>query len=233
MSPAPGDWKVLEHGPLQVLADNLWWVDGSVPRMSLRRNMTVARMDDGGLIIHNAIALDDEGMARLLAFGEPSYLVVPNAFHRIDAAAYKKRFPSLRVFAPRGARAKVSQVVPVDGTYQDFPTDSSVSLEALPGVNDAEGAMKVRSADGVTLVLNVDRKRDLLGFLITSAMGSAPGPRISRLAKWALVKDKAALRAHLEQLADTPRLVRLVVAHEKVARGPDAALALRQAATYL
>ena len=64
-------------------------------------------------------------------------------------------------------------------------------------------------------------------------MGSAPGPRVSRLAKAALVKDPAALRRDLERLAETPRLARLVVAHEKVASGPDAASALRQAATCL
>jgi hypothetical protein len=47
------------------------------------------------------------------------------------------------------------------------------------------------------------------------------------------VNDKAALRADLERYARTPNLVRLIVAHEKVARGPDAARALQTAATYL
>jgi len=37
----------------------------------------------------------------------------------------------------------------------------------------------------------------------------------------------------LERLATTPDLQRLIVAHEKVASGPDAANALRTAATYL
>ncbi len=238
MTDAAGQWKVLDHGSIRELAGNLWWVDGALPRMSLRRTMTVARMSDGGLVIHNGIALNDQELARLLALGTPSYLLVPNAIHRTDAPAYKKRFPALRVLAPRGACAKVAQVVAVDGSYDDFPVDSSVSLEGLPGMNDAEGAMRVQSPDGVTIVLNdivfnMDRKRDLLGFLITTALGSAPGPRVSRLAKLVLVKDKAALRTRLEQLAATPRLVRLIVAHEKVASGADAAAALRQAATYL
>lgn len=55
--------------------------------------------------------------------------------------------------------------------------------------------MVARSTDGLTLVLNdavfnTDRERDLLG--------SAPGPRVSGLAKLALIKDKKALRRDLE-----------------------------------
>jgi hypothetical protein len=37
----------------------------------------------------------------------------------------------------------------------------------------------------------------------------------------------------LERYAALPDLVRVIVAHEKVARGADASAALRQAATYL
>lgn len=108
----------------------------------------------------------------------------------------------------------------------------------LHGVGDAEGAMLVRSKDGVTVVLNdavfnMDRKRDPLGFLFTTLLGSAPGPRVSRLVKLFYVKNRKALREDLERFADHPDLVRLVVAHEKVAKGPDAAKALKRAATYL
>jgi hypothetical protein len=126
----------------------------------------------------------------------------------------------------------------VDGTYEDFPEDTSVALQMIPGVNEKEGAMIVRSSDGVTVVLNdvvmnMDRKRDPLGFIFTTLMGSAPGPRVSKLAKLALVKDRQALRAELERLAAIPNLVRLVVSHENVATGKDAAEALRKAAAFL
>ena len=111
-------------------------------------------------------------------------------------------------------------------------------LEALAGVRDAEGVMRVRSSDGTSLVLNdavfnMDRKRDLLGFLFTTVMGSAPGPRVSRLGKLLLVEDQAALRADLLRLAELPDLVRVIVAHEKVAHGPEAAASLRAASAYL
>jgi hypothetical protein len=79
----------------------------------------------------------------------------------------------------------------------------------------------------------MDKKTDLLGYLVTTIFGSAPGPRVSRLTKLVFVKDKKALRKDLERFAEYPDLVRLVVAHEKVAKGPEAASALKTAATYL
>jgi hypothetical protein len=232
------DWSVLEHGPLLTLAENIWWVDGTVPRLPLRRCMTVARASDGRLIIHNAIALNEQAMTELLALGEPAWLLVPNGYHRIDAPAYKKRFPALRVLAPRGSRAKVVEVVTVDGSYEDFSADGSVQLEPLPGVGETEGFMRVRSNDGITIVLNdvvfnMDSRRNLFGRLVTTLMGSAPGPRVPRLAKMTFIKDKLALRRKLEELAETPGLIRLIVAHEKIASGVDAAAALRLAATFL
>jgi len=232
------EWRVLRHGPLQRLSDNLWWVEGDLPGMSLKRVMTVARRSDGTLVIHSAIALGDQAQRELEALGRPAYLIVPNGWHRLDAPAYKKRYPDLRVHAPRGSRAEVEQVIAVDGTYEDYPADEAVRLETLHGVNETEGAMLVRSEDGTTVVLNdvvfnMDRKKDVLGWLFTTVMGSAPGPRISRMSKWMLIKDRAAFRADLERYAALPGLVRLVVAHEKVAHGADAALALQRALTYL
>ena len=232
------EWKVLPHGPIVKLAENLWWVQGSLPGMTLKRTMSVARLADGRLVIHNGIALDEAGMRELEAFGSPAFLLVPSGIHRLDAPAYKARYPGLTVLTPRNARAKVEELLEVDGTYEDFPSDATVKLQRLPGLDDKEGAMLVRSPDGLSLVLNdavfnMDKKRDVLGYLFTTLLGSAPGPRVSRLAKLMLVKDRAALRTELLRYAEEPDLVRLIVAHEKVASGADAKVALRAAATYL
>jgi hypothetical protein len=238
MPKAHADWKVLEHGPIERLADNLWRVEGALPGMSLRRTMTVVRRHDGSLLLHSPIALDDARRQELEALGPIAVLVVPNAGHRLDAPAYKARYPSAVVFCPRGGRPKIAEVVAVDGTYDDYADDGVLRFETLEGVAAAEGAMIVRSEDGVTIVLNdvvmnMDTKKDALGYLFTTVMGSAPGPRVSRLVRLLFVKDQPALRRHLERLSTMPRLQRLIVAHEKLATGPAAAAALREAATYL
>lgn len=233
-------WLVREHGPILKLAENLWRVEGSLPGMSLRRNMTVVRKANGALIIHSAIALEEGAQRELEGWGTPTYLLIPNHGHTLDAAAYKARYPALEIFTPRGGIRQVEEKTkaPVDGGYEDFPSDDEVRLETLHGVNDGEGAMLVRSRDGLTVVLNdcvfnMDRKRDVLGFLFTTVMGSAPGPRVSRLAKLLFIKDQAALRQDLLRLSELPDVQRLIVAHEKVADGPAARAALQRAATYL
>ena len=96
-----------------------------------------------------------------------------------------------------------------------------------------------RLEDGITLILgdvvfNMDMKKDLLGRLFLTLAGSAPGPRVHRLFRLMVVKDRAVLRRQLEQLAETPLLKRLLVAHEKLTTGgPEAAAVLRKAARYL
>lgn len=231
-------WQVLDHGPLERLADNLWRVKGALPGMSLQRAMTIVRRADGSLVLHSVICMNEPQMRELESLGVPTVMIVPNHGHRLDAPAYKKRFPGLRVYAPAGGREKIAEVVPVDGTFADFPSDDEVRLEMLHGVKEGEGAMLVRSSDGLTVVLNdtmhnMDKKRDLLGRIFTTLMGSAPGPRVSRMAKLFYVDDQPALRRDLLRYAAMPGLVRLIVAHEKVAHGPEAAAALREAATYL
>jgi hypothetical protein len=231
-------WKPLSHSPIQRLSENLWRVEGTVPGMSLKRVMTIVRHSDGCLIFHSPIILDDPSIQEVENWGTPAFLLIPSGYHRMDSPAYKKRYPSLRVFAPKGSRNKIEEVISVEGTYDEFPKGGATELTTLPGVGDTEGLMLVHSSDGVTVVLNdvvmnMDRKQDLLGYLFTTVLGSAPGPRVSRLSKLLVVKDKLALRAELERLSSLPNLVRLIVSHEKIATGDEARDALRTAATYL
>jgi hypothetical protein len=234
---ADDDWKVLPHEPIEKLTENLWRVVGTLPRIPMRRVMTVARLGDGRLVIHSAVAMDEPSMAQLEAWGTPSFLIVPNRWHRMDAPRFKRRYPAIKVLTPPRGRKLVAAVVPVDATSEDFG-DEHVQLDPLAGVGDGEQLLRVRSKDGVTLVLtdcvfNMARPRDFLSRTVTTLMGSAPGPRVSRLFKAAVIKDRDAFRAELERLAATPQLQRLIVAHDRLATGADAAAALRQAATYV
>jgi len=233
-------WHVREHGPIEKLADNLWRVQGSLPGMSLRRTMTVVRRRSGELVIHSAIALENAAMHELESWGTPCFLLIPNRGHTLDAAAYRKRYPAIKVFTPRGGVKQVEGKIHgvIDGDYEAFPSDDEVRLSTLHGVADGEGVMLVRSSDGLTVVLNdcvmnMDKKRDLLGYLFTTLMGSAPGPRISRFAKLMFIKDQAALRRDLLGFAALPDVKRLIVAHEKLAEGPEARRALERAASFL
>jgi len=235
---ADDDWKVLPHEPIEKLSENLWRVVGSIERTVMKRVMTVARLGDGRLVIHSAIALDEPSMRQLEAWGTPAFLIVPNRWHRIDAPRFKRRYPQLKVLTPPRGRKLVATVVPVDATHDDFGGDAQVRLEPLAGLGDGEQVLRVRSKDGVTLVLNdcvfnMDKPSRFVERTVLTLLGSAPGPRVSRLFKAAVVKDRDAFRADLERLAATPDLVRVIVAHDRLSSGAQAAATLRQAATYV
>lgn len=217
MAAAHKRWTVLAHGPIEKLHDRLWRVEGDVPNMAIKRVMTLARMADDRLVIHSAIALDAPAMKQIEQWGEPAFLVVPNGWHRLDAPAFRERYPSLQVVCPRGSRKAVEKVVPVDLTYDEFPSDDHVSLEHAPGTKDGEGVMRVRGESGATLVFNdlifnLPHGPGLAG-LIFRLMGSTGGPRVTRIGRLFVVRDRAALRAYLEKLAAEPKLERIIMSH--------------------
>jgi hypothetical protein len=200
--------------------------------------MTVARLADGRVLIWSAIPLDEPSMKELEAWGTPAFLIVPSALHRLDAAAYKARYPELRVYCPRGAQKATREVVPVDGLLDDFPSDPHVSFRPLAGIKDKEGVMLVRSADGTSVVLNdalfnMPVPRDFPASLIVKMLGSAPGPRISRVVKLLWMSDKAAFRESLRKLSEISDLTRVIVAHDSPISGPAAREALKSAVEQL
>lgn len=216
------DWPVLPHGPVETLSANILRVEGELAEgPPIKRVMTVVRMTDGGLVVHSAMALERDAMAQLDEFGPVRVLIVPNHWHRLDAQRFASRYPDARVLCPPGSRVKVEKLSRVDGSYDDFPSDPRVRLEILDGVGEIEGVMIVDDdEDGVTLVFNdaifnMPHRRGISGFVLRHVTQSSGGPRISRLMRLFMIKDKPAFRAHLERLAGLPRLRRIIVAHHE------------------
>ena len=222
-------WTVLPHGALEQIEDGLWRVEGTLPNMPLKRVMTVARLTSGDLVIDNPIALDAPSMGKLESFGRVAFLVVPNGWHRLDLHAYAARYPTAVVLAPRGSRAKVAAVEPKVRDLTTFPADPNVSLSVVDGTGGLEAVMTVKVGGGVSVifadaVFNMPHLRGFHGFVLRHITASSGGPRVSRVARLLMVKDKAAFAAHLERLA-TPDLRRVIVAHhETVSEDPSGVL---------
>jgi hypothetical protein len=212
-------WTVFPHSPIEQLEPNLWRVEGSLPSMPLKRVMAVAALSTGALVVYSPIALDDAEMTALDKLGPVSYIVVPNGMHRLDAKRYASRYPDARVLGPSGARAKIAKIVEA-AELSTFPSDPAVSLAEIAGTRNSEAMMTVRSANRRSLVVadaifNMPHLSGVKGFVIKHLMKSSGGPRVSRVAKLLLVKDKPAFAAQLDQLA-TPDLVRIVVGHHEM-----------------
>src|SRR6266542_594168 len=218
MAKANLEWVAVVHGPIEKLEENLWRVEGDMPDGGpMKRVFTIVRLGDGRLIFHSAIALDEAAMKELEAWGKPAFLIVPGERHRLDAPAYKRRYPELKVVCPPGARDKVAEVIAVDQTDGDFG-DPNVGWEPLDGMAGRECVLLVRSAGGVTLVfndiiMNMRRGTGFGGFVLRLLGTTGTEPKVTPLARMFLVKDRSALRAHLERLAATPGLRRIVVSH--------------------
>jgi hypothetical protein len=213
-------WTVLPHGPIEPLEDNLWRVEGSLPNMPLKRVMTVARLASGDLVVHNPVALDASEMAQLDALGRVMFLVIPNGWHRLDLHSFHARYPLACVLAPRGSRKKVATVEPNLDDLSALPADPNVSLGTVDGTNDLEAVMTIKSNGGVSLVFadavfNMPHLSGVHGFVLRHITGSSGGPRVSRVARWFVIKNKRAFAAHLERLA-TPDLRRVIVAHHQI-----------------
>jgi hypothetical protein len=74
--------------------------------------------------------------------------------------------------------------------------------------------------------------KGLSGFVFRHITQSTGGPRISRVIRWFVMKDRAALRVSLDKLADTPDLKRIIVSHHRTITD-DPAGTLRAAARTL
>ena len=120
----------------------------------------------------------------------------------------------MHVVTPKGAVRRVSELVPVDATYDEFPAGSTLRLESVPWQNAQEGVLHVRSADGATLVFN-----DLLwtpparGWTSLLPRLLRQQPQVPWLACRMFAAQPRALQAWLVALAHTPNLLRVVPGH--------------------
>jgi hypothetical protein len=205
------EWTVLPHRPIEKLTDNLWRVSGKLG--TIQRQMALARMRDGRVVIDNAIALEEPAMAEIEAWGEPAVLIVPNGYHRQDAGIWKQRYPKATVVAPPKGRKRIEKIVKVDVEITAAPGDDTVRVIPMDGCA-SDTLLEVRSGDAVTLVfcdavLNVPKVGGMIGFILAPT-GRVATPRFQR---WIGMQDKRAFAAHLERLAGTPNLTRLLFGH--------------------
>jgi hypothetical protein len=210
-------WTVTEHGPIEKIAENIWRVEARLPGAPISRVMLVVKLASGKLLIYNAIALGDAQMKELEEWGAPAFMIVPNSGHRMDGRIWKTRYPDMKVIAPPGGKAKIDEVVAVDETECKLD-DDAVSYPIIDGTAGKEGALIVKSKAGTTIafcdaIMNMQKVPGFGGFMMGLAGFTGPKPKVTFPARMAIVKDKKAMRAALEKLAETPNLVRVEVQH--------------------
>src|SRR5438270_14022793 len=105
----------------------------------MNRRMSIVKLADGRLVFHNAVPLDDDALRQVRSWGKPSILIIPMHLHAIDAAGFREKL-GLEVFTSSVTLEKVRAIVPVAGTLEALPVDSSLKCEPLSGTRFGEAA---------------------------------------------------------------------------------------------
>lgn len=236
MSKLNREWTVQPHGPVEQMDEGLLTVAGEIamPLGRFPRRMTVVALKRGGTAIWSAIPLREPAMREIEALGVPKFLVIPGIAHRLDAAAWKARYPAIKVLCPPGARDAAMEAVPVDATH-DILRDPDSAFETVPGTGAQEGALTVTRGERTTLVLNdiLANVRNPHGFgaqIMARLFGfGVSRPRLPRPVASKLVDDPKSLAANFRRWADLPGLARVIVGHGDVITDNPRAVLLRVA----
>lgn len=215
--------RVLPHTAIESLADNLWHVTGVLDKRLPPREMVLYRLPDTTLLIHSAIALNPAAMDRLESLGRPKILIVPNRIHRLDAALYKQRYPTLQVICPAAAQSFVEAVVPVDGIAEEILPRYGIVCHSPAGIYEQELAYELPLPSGRALVFTdilfnltdayLDKHIPQRGSVF-SWLGASGYFGLTRFGRWFFLRDRTAYRQWLENLAKSlPDLEVISVAH--------------------
>jgi len=203
-------------------------VEGDIPMPlgKFPRRMTVVGLSGNRSAIFSAMALNEAGMRKVEKVGEPCFLIVPNGHHRLDARAWKERYPKLKVLCPPGAKESVSAAAPVDST-EDILGDKDVDFVVVEGTGQAEAALVVRRETGATLIANdvianVRNPRGLGAKVMARLFGfGVKHPQVPSVVKRALVKDKNVLARQLRRWSKLAGLVRIIPSHGDIIEQPQ------------
>jgi hypothetical protein len=184
------------------------------------------------VVCYHAIPLQESALAEVLAWGTPTQLVVGNASHGVDAAAFAKKL-GVKLYGPRGDARRMRARWEMAGTLEDLPADPGVAFESVAGTKAGEPVELVRSGDRLSLIFcDAIQNHGEGGPLLTRLLGFRGGPRVVPIFKLLFTSDRAALKADLLRLAALPGLTRLIPCHGAIV-DRDAPAVLRAAAAGL
>ena len=213
--------RVLPHGPLVQVRPDLYMVSGQLPHGTVGRRMAIIRLKpDNRLLVYSAMRLSEAAMKEVEELGEVGVVIVPNGWHRMDAAWYRERYPRALFLGPEDFRERIEKAVKLGGVVEsDWPADISNTVPIfLEGLKRNEALLLQRDADRTStlivadLFFNVPPKSAYDGFW-ARLFGSTGPLKITRIARFFFVNDLPRLKASLGRLVEEERVERLIMAH--------------------
>jgi len=221
------EWTVLPHGDLTHVNERIVTVVGDLkmPLLHLPRRMSAVLLASGDLVIFSAIALREADMAKLEAFGRPTFLIVPSVMHRLDAPSFARRYPNMTVVAPRAGAEKIGDVVRIDTSTPVFG-DSTVRYVEVAG----DSALEVDCADGLTVIVNdligdIHGEAGFGGWLLRVMGFAGDDPHVPAPVKLLMGRHKSEVARQFRSWAEHPDLRRIIVSHgDPIESDPKGAL---------
>jgi glyoxylase-like metal-dependent hydrolase (beta-lactamase superfamily II) len=180
----------------------------------------VFRGTDGLVVVSPGKGLAAADYEVLSHFGEVRALIANNTFHHLGQGPWRERFPKAVSYAAPQVLAKFQKKVPgiPFRSLEELALPPAVKLHVLPGFKNGEVLASVGTRQGSVwytgdLLANIQNPRKPpLRWLFTWS-DSAPGFRLFKLAVWAFVKDRRALKERMMALlAEDPPAI-IVPAH--------------------
>ena len=215
--------------------DGLWHVEQDLflagGLMHFYCRMVVVRLQDGGLLLHSPVAMDDDLEAELGALGEVRWLLAPNLFHHLHLAAAQRRYPGARLVAVSGLHAKqpglrYDVVLEADDPLPEAwreDLDHQV-LAGMPKVNERvlyhRPSRSVIATDLLFHLEGPQHCKTLTSRLLFRTMGAYGKPAQSRFWR-SMVNDRQANAESLRRVLSWD-FARLSPAHGAILTGDDA-----------
>lgn len=223
-------YTIHRPGPLTPVTTDVWTIDDVTPGpRSIPRKMTIVRRPDG-LLFFNAIPVPEETLEQLRALGTPMALLVPNAFHALDAAPFALKL-NVPAYASDVAREALKDRLTAK-PLSDLPADASTTLFTVEGFRTHETVLVFRDTLVVAdLVTNLAHQPGFTGLIMKWLGFTGADLRLPKPVRKRVERDTDAVRKLINQLADLP-LQRVIPSHGAVLSA-DVPGALRRVAEQL
>ena len=92
----------------EYVKNQIWILEYSIRffGMDLFARMTIIKLDNGELLIHDPCKIDDETQQAIDALGEVKYIIAPGNFHHLFVTDFQQRYPDAETFICPGLERK-------------------------------------------------------------------------------------------------------------------------------
>lgn len=223
---------------LKQIGETLWSWEQPVKMglgITFPTRSVVARLSDGGLVVHAPLRLDDETAAEIEALGRVRHVIAPNVFHHLYFGHASERWPDATTHAARGLARKRPDLR-IDSVLGEGPAPAFAE-EFVPveiGGTAVRETVFVARASGTLvvtdLVFNIHETENWVSSLFFGLLGVRGKASQSPLYRLA-TKDRARAGAACASLLEAD-WDRLVMSHGEIVEG-DAKAELSRGARWM